>query len=69
MNADDFLSSVYGNEDAPLLLRRPLDFSTASLEHIRSGINPAFLGFVPELAGDSWVTIGIEGKTSATGGD
>ena len=63
VNADDFLSSVYGNEDAPFALETTTGFFNSQFgSTFASGINPAFLGFVPELAGDSWVTIGIESQ-------
>ena len=62
VNADDFLSSVYGGDTAPLSITT----STGSFWNsgfggtTASAINPAFLAFFPELAADSWVTIGID---------
>ena len=61
VNADDFLSSIYGNEDTPFALSSELGFFNSSFGSTTAGgINPAFLTFFPELAEDSWVTIGIE---------
>ena len=61
VNADDFMSSVYGNEDTPFALSTELGFFNSQYGSTTAGgINPAFLTFFPELAGDSWVTIGIE---------
>ena len=61
VNADDFLSSIYGNEDTPFALSSELGFFNSSFGATTAGgINPAFLAFFPELAEDSWVTIGIE---------
>ena len=62
VNTDDFLSSIYGGDTAPLSITT----STGSFWNsqfgasVASGINPAFLAFFPELAADSWLTIGIE---------
>ncbi|MDC1486622.1 hypothetical protein N8134_03705, partial [Flavobacteriales bacterium] len=66
INTDDFLSSVYGNESDPFSL------STGGVGFFNSqfgsttagGINPAFLTFFPELAADSWVSIGLESTPS-----
>jgi len=63
VNDDDFLSSVYGNEDAPW----SLDVSTSFFNSTFGGttanaINLALVAFFPEVGADSWVTIGIESQ-------
>ncbi len=65
-NTDDFLSSIYGGDNAPLMISTS-DNSFYNSEFggvTASNVNPAFLAFFPELAGDSWVTIGIEQQES-----
>ncbi|MGB2014901.1 MAG: hypothetical protein ACPHSF_05505, partial [Flavobacteriales bacterium] len=63
INPDDFLSSVYGNEDAPFAFETTTGFYNSQFGgSVASAINPAFLGFFPELGADSWVTIGIESQ-------
>ncbi|MDA0913193.1 MAG: hypothetical protein O3B11_05135, partial [Bacteroidetes bacterium] len=62
-NADDFLSSVYGNENFPLEIASSTSFYNDQFgSSVASGINPAFISFFPTMAADSWVTIGIEGQ-------
>ena len=61
-NEDDFLSSIYGND-----LDAFSDTSTGFYNSdfgstVASGINPAFIAFFPDLAADSWVTIGIDSQ-------
>ena len=62
-NDDDFMSSVYGNDTAPLSLSTTTGFYNSSFGGTTAGmINPAFLAFFPDLAADSWVTIGIDSQ-------
>ena len=57
------MSSVYGNEDAPFAFETTTGFFNSQFGgSVASAINPAFLGFFPELGADSWVTIGIESQ-------
>ena len=64
VNDDDFLSSVYGSSEEPLFIETTTGFYNDSLGGVTaSGVNPGFFSFSPELAGDSWVTIGIENNT------
>lgn len=62
LNATDFLSSIFGNSNAPFILNTSTgsfyndNFATGATA---GGINPAFFSFFPTLAADSWVTIGI----------
>ncbi|MDB4493834.1 hypothetical protein N9233_01430, partial [Flavobacteriales bacterium] len=63
VNADDFVSSVYGNNDDPLSIATTTGFYNSAFGGTTAGaINPAFLIFSPELGADSWVTIGIESQ-------
>ena len=62
-NSDDFLSSVFGNNTDPLTVSTTTGFYNSTFGGTTaSAINPAFLGFFPDLAADSWVTIGIESQ-------
>ncbi|HBL38973.1 MAG TPA: hypothetical protein DDZ19_07815, partial [Flavobacteriales bacterium] len=65
INADDFLSSVYGGDTDPLSITTTTGFYNDPFGAVTAdGINPAFLAFFPEMAADSWVTIGIDGQSS-----
>ena len=61
-NATDVLSAVTGDVLNPTYIRstQPFFQSSLSTDVTPNGINPAFFGFFPELAYDSWVTIGVE---------
>ena len=70
LHADDYVSSCSGDNDSPLIIA-----STASPAWYNSafnagwnaqGINPALLVVLPELAYDSYITIGAEDATSGT---
>jgi hypothetical protein len=64
LNSTDFLSSVYGNNTAPLIVNTSTNsfyndqFATGATA---GGVNAAFAAFFPTLLADSWVTIGISG--------
>ena len=63
VNPDDFVSSVFGNEEDPLSLETETGFYNDGFgAAVASGINPAFLTFFPTIAADSWITIGIESQ-------
>jgi hypothetical protein len=63
VNADDFLSSVYGGNDEPLSITTTTGFYNDTFgAAVASGINPAFIPIFPSIAGDSWVTIGIDSQ-------
>ena len=65
LNDDDFLSSVYGNNDEAFELSTANGFWNSTFGgSVASDINPAFLAFFPELNADSWVTIGIDSQNS-----
>ena len=61
-NATDVLSAVTGDALNPTYIRSTQPFFQSSLitDVTPNGINPGFFGFFPELAYDSWVTIGVE---------
>ena len=66
-NAEDFVSSVYGNAEDTLMVTS----TTSFYQHPGGGAlgqntNPALLASFPELAYDSYVTIGLE-QTATTG--
>ena len=70
---DDELVAIYGTvgeaQNAPLSVLTTTTFyqePTASVNYAQD-INPAFFGFFPNLADDSWFTIGSEDNTG-TGG-
>ena len=66
-NATDFLSSIYGNEDEPLSMTTTDGFYNSVFGGTTAGaINPAFLLLVPDMAADSWVTIGIESQPTGS---
>ena len=61
VNSDDFLSSVYGNDENPLSVTTTDGFYNDQFGGTTAGaINPAVLAFFPTAAVDSWATIGIE---------
>ena len=62
-NEDDFLSSIYGNDLDAFSLTTSTGFYNSEFgSTVASGINPAFFSFFPDLAADSWVTIGIDSQ-------
>ena len=63
VNSDDFVSSVFGNDNSPLNISTSTSFYNDEYgAAVATGINPAFIGFFPTIAADSWVTIGIESQ-------
>ena len=65
----DRMSAVFGNDQASLLLNTPAGaFNSAfNASWNASGINAAFLPLVPDLADDSYATIGLDGPASTSG--
>jgi hypothetical protein len=60
-NETDFLSAIAGDEDNPSYLRTSTSFYQNDLGGATADlINPLFFGAFPDLAYDSWLTIGIE---------
>jgi len=61
VNETDFLSSVYGGEGEALSLTTTTGFFNSDFGGATGGdINPALLAFFPDLAADSWLSIGLE---------
>ena len=68
-DATDRMSAVYGNDEAALLINTPEGAFNSSFNSSwnASGINPAFLGAFPELADDTYATIGLTGPAATSG--
>ena len=65
-NEDDFFSSVSGDVNNPTYITTTTDFYHAALgAAVPNGINSLLFPVYPELAYDSWVTIGLEGYPNA----
>jgi len=65
VNGDDFLHSVYGDENNPLSIATSDRFyNDVSGSTVAPGINPALFVFFPTSEADSWVTIGIESQNN-----
>ena len=69
MDADDTFSAVFGNSEQPLLVNVPEGaFNTGfNPSWSASGINPAFVAQFPEMADDTYATIGLTGPASTSG--
>ena len=65
----DKMSAVFGNDLAHLVISTPSNIfnSPMNASWNASGVNPAFLGFFPDLADDSYATIGLEGPAATSG--
>ena len=70
-DASDRMSAIFGNNQAPLLLNTPDGAfnSAGNSSFSASGINPAFLSFFPEMADDTYATIGLDGPASGSEAD
>ena len=70
-DATDRMSAVFGNDQANLMVNAPEGVfnNTFNSSWNASGINPAFLASFPELADDSYATIGLTGPASTSGID
>ena len=68
-DASDRMSAVFGNSTDTLLVSTPSGAfnSNASTTWNASGVNPIFLPTFPELADDTYATIGLTGPASASG--
>ena len=68
-DATDQVSAVYGNNQATLEVNAPdgVYNSAFNASWSASGINPAFLTVSPELAADTYATIGLTGPASTSG--
>ena len=65
----DRMSAVFGNDQASLLLETPAGAFNNGFNSSwnASGINPAFLPAFPDLADDTYATIGLTGPASTSG--
>ena len=65
----DRMSAVFGNDNAGLLVSAPEGVfnSTFNASWNASGINPAFLPAFPDLADDTYATIGLDGPAASSG--
>ena len=69
VNPTDQFGAVYGNNEEPLIINTPNNIfnSPMNASWNAAGINAAFLTFFPDLADDSYATIGLTGPASASG--
>ena len=65
----DRMSAVFGNNEMPLDISVPEGAfsSTFNASWSASGINPAFLPFFPDMADDTYATIGLTGPAASSG--
>ena len=65
----DRMSAVFGNDQASLLVNTPAGAFNSPFNSSwnASGINPAFLPVFPDLADDTYATIGLTGPASTSG--
>ncbi len=71
LDPTDTFSAVFGNDQDPLVINSPDGiFNTAfNASWSASGINPAFLGFFPDMAEDSYATVGLDGPAAGGSAD
>ena len=69
LDASDRMSAVYGNNEDELRVEAPLGVfnSPYNTSWNALGVNAAFLPTFPDLADDSYATIGLTGPASASG--
>ena len=68
-DANDTFSAVFGGVDAPLMVDVPSGAFNSPLVSSwnASGINPAFLPMFPEMADDTYGTVGLTGPAATSG--
>jgi hypothetical protein len=67
---NDFVSSISGNTENPLELHTTAPFFQSSFGGLLGqNVNPSLFFFSPELAFDSWVTIGLTEAANSTAGE
>ena len=71
LDPTDRMSAVFGNNESNLVINTPDGAFNSSFNASwsASGINPAFLSFFPEMADDTYATIGLDGPASDSGID
>jgi hypothetical protein len=69
VDATDKMSAIFGNDVANLVISTPdgIFNSPGNASWNASGINPAFLPFLPSMADDSYATINLDLPASASG--
>ena len=69
VNENDHLSAVFGDSQYPWSISAPNGVFNSAYNSSWSaeGINPAFLNFFPEIADDTYATIGLETPASFSG--
>jgi hypothetical protein len=69
VDATDRMSAVFGADQAPLVLNTPDGAfnSGYNASWSASGLNPAFLGLFPDMADDTYATIGLDGPAVESG--
>ena len=69
LDPTDRMSAVFGNNEMALDISVPDGaFSSAfNASWSAAGINPAFLPFFPDMADDTYATIGLTGPASSSG--
>jgi hypothetical protein len=67
----DKFSAVFGNDQDNLIINTPSGIfnSTFNASWSAAGINPAFLGMFPDMAEDSYATIGLTGPAMGSQAD
>ena len=68
-DATDRMSAVFGNDQASLIVNTPGGAFNSPFNSSwnASGINPAFLPVFPDLADDTYATVGLMGPASTSG--
>ena len=68
-DATDKMSAVFGNDQTHLIISTPDGIFNSAFNSgwNAAGISSAFLGFFPDLADDSYATIGLEGAAAESG--
>ena len=65
-DAGDFVSAISGDENNPSFLRTTTTFAQSAVGSLTAdNINPLFFSSFPDLATDSWLTIGIDQAPAA----
>jgi hypothetical protein len=66
----DRVIAAVGDDEFPLSLMPETSFYQNPFGNSNpEGISPAWIGFFPDLAYDSWVTIGLDGPSSSSAGE
>jgi hypothetical protein len=70
VNADDFVSAVYGNADNPTDISTTTNFFQSIIGGATAAsANPLLFAVYPDLEYDSWFSIGLEGPANASAGE